>query len=93
MRGTAVLSLTIVVAVFAAGCGGGAKEEATASVQTTCPVMGGKIDKDFYADHAGKRVYFCCSGCVETFKKEPAKYIKKLEDQGVTLESAPASGL
>ena len=63
------------------------KEEPTP--QTTCPVMGGEIVKSIYADHDGKRVYFCCGGCPGTFKKDPAKYIKKLEDVGVTLEAAP----
>ena len=59
--------------------------------QTTCPVMGGKIDRKVFADHEGKRVYFCCPACVAQFKKEPAKYLKKLADQGVALEKAPAT--
>ena len=59
--------------------------------QTACPVMGDKINKAIYADHDGKRVYFCCAGCVNTFKKDPAKYVKKLEDAGVTLAKAPAA--
>ena len=58
--------------------------------QETCPVMGGKINKDIFVDHEGKRVYLCCKGCIAEFKKDPAKYIKKLEDAGVTLEAAPA---
>jgi YHS domain-containing protein len=52
--------------------------------------MGGKIVKTTYADHEGMRVYFCCPGCIDTFKKDPEKYIKKLEDAGVTLAKAPA---
>jgi YHS domain-containing protein len=62
---------------------------AMAASQETCPVQAGKIDKKSYADYKGKRVYFCCAGCEETFKKDPDKYIKKLEDSGVTLESSP----
>jgi YHS domain-containing protein len=50
--------------------------------QTTCPVMGGKIDKKVFADYDGKRVYFCCPGCIETFKKDPAKYLKKMQEAG-----------
>lgn len=57
--------------------------------QTICPVMGGKIDKKVYADYQGKRVYFCCADCREEFKKDPEKYIKKLEDQGVAIEKTP----
>ncbi len=56
--------------------------------QTVCPLMGGKINKDIYADHAGKRVYFCCAGCVDAFKKDPAKYIKQMEDKGIVLANA-----
>ncbi|HPD15243.1 MAG TPA: hypothetical protein PLE19_09845 [Planctomycetota bacterium] len=63
-----------------------------ANAQTTCPVMGGKIDKRFFADYEGKRVYFCCDDCPETFKKDPAAYIKKLEDAGVVLDKTPRKG-
>ena len=57
--------------------------------QTNCPVMGGTINKQIYSDYQGKRVYFCCPSCVPEFKKDPEKYIKKLEDQGIVLEKAP----
>ena len=68
------------------GCGSG-EEEAIA--QQSCPVMGGKVNKNFYTDYKGKRVYFCCGGCPSAFKKDPETYIKKLETQGITLEPAP----
>lgn len=48
------------------------------SEQTNCPVMGGEIDKKFYVDHMGKRVYFCCEMCIAKFNEEPEKYMKKL---------------
>lgn len=57
--------------------------------QTTCPLMGGKINKKIFADYEGKRVFFCCRGCVGAFKKDPAKYVKQLEESGVTLEKSP----
>jgi len=60
-----------------------------AKEQTICPVMGGKINKAVFADHAGKRVYFCCAACIEPFKKDPEKYIKKLESDGVELAKVP----
>ena len=63
--------------------------EKTPVPQTTCPVLGGKVNKDIYADYQGKRVYFCCAGCIDEFKKDPAKYVKKLEDAGVTIEKTP----
>ncbi len=57
--------------------------------QTTCPVMGGDIDKSLYADCQGKRIYVCCEGCLGTLKKNPEKYIKKLEKMGQTPEAVP----
>jgi YHS domain-containing protein len=66
------------------------EKSAAANAQTTCPVMGGKIVKSIYADHMGKRVYLCCEGCIDTFNKDPMKYIKQLEDAGVVLEKAPS---
>lgn len=61
-----------------------------ATTQAKCPVLGGDINKQVYADYKGKRIYFCCSGCDTEFWKDPEKYMKKLEEQGVTLETAPA---
>lgn len=46
--------------------------------QTTCPVMGGAINKAIFVEHQGKKVYFCCNGCPDTFKANPEKYIAKL---------------
>lgn len=57
--------------------------------QTTCPVMGGAINKTLYTDHDGKRIYVCCPGCVDVIKKNPAKYIQQLEAKGITLDKAP----
>ena len=61
------------------------------NVQTTCPVMGGAVNQSLYADYEGKRVYFCCEGCVPEFQKDPAKYINKLENQGVKLKEVPTA--
>ena len=60
--------------------------EAAPKAQTKCPVMGGDINKEVYSDYEGKRVYFCCENCKGEFAKDPAKYIEKLEADGVVLE-------
>jgi YHS domain-containing protein len=52
------------------------------SIQKTCPVMGGEIDKNIYIDYKGRRVYFCCASCKEVFAKDPEKYLKKLPGEG-----------
>ena len=54
----------------------GAAEEVIA--QTTCPVMGGKINKNIFVEYKGKKVYFCCPGCVGSFAKDREKYVSKL---------------
>ncbi len=50
-----------------------------ATTQTTCPVLGGKIDRQVYTDYNGMRVYFCCPGCIGTFQKDPEKYLATLK--------------
>lgn len=81
-----VCALALLVAACDGGGQGGAPK---GKAQTTCPVKGEKINKEIFTDHEGKRVYFCCPECVEQFKKEPQKYIKKLEDEGVVLDGTP----
>jgi YHS domain-containing protein len=63
----------------------------TVKSQTTCPVMRGAIDKRFFADYGGKRVYFCCKSCLAEFRKDPDTYIADLEKDGVTLDKAVAA--
>ena len=46
--------------------------------QTTCPVMGGAINRNLYTEYKGKKVYFCCPSCKGEFEKNPEKYISKL---------------
>ena len=55
-----------------------AKQIASVVEQTTCPIMGGAIDKAFFTEYQGKKVYFCCPGCKPEFEKNPEKYLAKL---------------
>jgi len=52
--------------------------KAVVAEQTTCPVMGGAIDKAIFTEYKGKKVYFCCKGCVDKFQADPEKYVSKL---------------
>jgi YHS domain-containing protein len=67
----------------------GAENTIKSKTQTTCPVLGGAIDRKVYTDYKGYRIYFCCEGCPDEFKKNPEKYMKIFKDSGVTLEKAP----
>ena len=75
----------LVVGFIAVGCGKteessqGAAE--TVIMQKTCPVMAGPINNNIFVEHEGRKIYFCCAGCKETFKKDPDKYIKKVDEE------------
>jgi len=51
---------------------------AAAVEQTVCPVMGNPINKQYFTEHNGQKVYFCCPECKEKFEADPEKYIAKL---------------
>jgi YHS domain-containing protein len=87
---TLIIALTL--AAFAVGgvWAAEAKAPPEGKPQTQCPVLAGNINKQVYADYKGKRIYFCCKGCDAEFKKDPEKYMKKLEEQGIKLEPCPA---
>jgi YHS domain-containing protein len=80
--------LALVLSLFLAGPVPAADAPKT---QAACVVMGGKVNKDVYADYKGQRVYFCCASCIEVFKKDPEKYLQMLKEQGITPEKAPAA--
>ena len=60
--------------------------------QTTCPIMGGKIDKKLFVDVKGKRIYMCCPGCTDAIKKDPDAALNKLRAMGQMAEDAPKAG-
>ncbi len=67
---------------------------------TTCVVSGDKLDEDngmggpvdYLWKEAGKPdrlVRFCCKDCIKDFNKEPAKYLKQL-DEAAAAKAKPA---
>ena len=59
------------------------------TVQKTCPVMGEVIDKTFFVDYKGQRIFFCCGMCPATFKANPEKYMSILATKGEVAISIP----
>src|ERR1044072_8478056 len=56
---------------------------------TTCPVSGdklGEMGKPYVFEYKGREVKLCCPDCKADFDKEPAKYMKKIEE----ADKAPA---
>ena len=49
----------------------------------TCVVsdepLGGDHGEPYVFTHEGREVKLCCKPCLKDFKKEPAKYVKKME--------------
>lgn len=89
MKYVKTMSLALVIMLLTMGSVSAETDVVKPKPQATCPIMAGKINKEIYTDYEGKRVYFCCKGCIAVFKKDPVKYVKKFEDEGVTLEKAP----
>lgn len=46
-----------------------------------CPVSGEKTDEKMTYEYRGKIYNFCCQVCIEEFKKDPEKYIEKMEKE------------
>ena len=55
---------------------------------TTCPVsgekLGGDMGKPYVFVYQGQEVKLCCSGCKKDFDKDPAKYLKKIQEAATT---------
>jgi len=55
-----------------------------------CPVSGEKIGQGGMEpatyEYEGKIYNFCCPACIEEFKKDPEKYIKKIEAEKANNE-------
>lgn len=87
-----MLKSVILMLVLTVFLGGLVMAAAEPPVQTVCPVLpAGKINKEIYVDYQGERIYFCCKGCDVEFMKDPEKYMKKMREQGVKFEKAPAA--
>jgi hypothetical protein len=49
---------------------------------TTCVVSNeklGEMGKPYVFTHEGREIKLCCKDCLTDFKKDPAKYVKKIE--------------
>ncbi len=48
-----------------------------------CPVLNEKVDEKTKAtyEYKGKIYNFCCPACIDEFKKDPKKYVEKVEEE------------
>jgi hypothetical protein len=63
----------------------------------TCVVSGEKFGGDMGSPHVfayqGREIKLCCKSCLKDFNKEPAKFIKKLDEaEKAKTNTAPSKG-
>ncbi len=63
-----------------------------AKVQVTCPVTGEPVDKKFFVESDGKKVYVCCKGCLGKYQRDPAKYASALANSYTYQTKCPVMG-
>ncbi|NOY88412.1 MAG: YHS domain-containing protein [FCB group bacterium] len=50
------------------------------NIQKNCPVSGKELtEKTVYIDYEGRRIYFCCPDCQDTFNKDPKEYLSQMD--------------
>ncbi len=77
-----IIALTIAMAISGIASADAKKAEKK-PYPLTCVVSDeklGSMGKTFVHEHEGREVQFCCKSCLKDFKKEPAKYLKKLDE-------------
>lgn len=81
---TTMKFLTLILTIL--GSGGfalAADAQKPAYPLTTCVVSGKKLDSmggPYVMDHKGQEVRLCCEHCKPKFEKDPAAYLKKIQD-------------
>ncbi|MBI5381839.1 MAG: hypothetical protein HZA31_08065 [Opitutae bacterium] len=95
---TAALGLFSVLASAAAGSPADKSAKPAAYPLATCVVSGEKLGEmgapiDYTYKQAGqpdRLVRFCCKSCIKKFEKDPAKYLKKLDEAAAKAPAAKA---
>ena len=80
----AVLSMSVLAGPFVA-LAGDQKADPKLKPYTlkNCIVSGdklGQMGEPFVYKYEGREIKFCCKNCLKDFNKEPAKYVKKIEE-------------
>lgn len=46
-----------------------------------------KVKRDISVEHEGRKVYFCCDGCVKSFNKDPKAFLAKVKEQWKVIDA------
>ncbi|HWW03309.1 MAG TPA: TRASH domain-containing protein [Candidatus Acidoferrum sp.] len=89
------LSVALLLTSFAAapltGLAADKKDKLKPYTLETCVVSGdklGEMGKPFVYEYKDREIKFCCKNCVKDFNKEPAKYIRKIEEAETKAKAA-----
>jgi YHS domain-containing protein len=83
------ISLVASLSLFAFVASYVVAEDAKKEFKCNCPVAKTKAAKeDKSVEYRGAKVYFCCGGCPEAFKKDTAKYAARANMQLVETHQA-----
>jgi len=63
-----------------------AGDTAAANPVGICPVLGEKASPDISYKYKGKTYYFCCTACINEFKKNPEKYLSRIKEFNVVAK-------
>ena len=68
---------------FVAGCANTSSQQAKAYPLQTCIVSDEKLDghgEPYVFVYNGQQIKMCCEDCLAEFKKDPAKYLAKIQE-------------
>jgi len=95
MKALRPLVAAILVASFVAPLSGLAADKKSEKLKPyplkTCVVSGeklGEMGDPFVYAYEGREIKFCCKGCLKDFKKDPAKYIKMIDEAEAKAKKA-----
>lgn len=75
--------IAVLVAPFSSRAAEKNSEKAKPYPLKTCVVsdekFGGDMGEPYVFTHNGQEIKLCCKSCLKDFKKNPAKYLKKIE--------------
>jgi YHS domain-containing protein len=83
MKPAAIIALVIGVLAPVAGFAGDTNNTAKPYPLTTCVISGEKLGEmapPYIFVQDGQEVRLCCPNCLKDFKKDPAKYLKIIQD-------------
>jgi len=88
MKTIKTIAATVLIAAFAAAplttfAVEKKDEKAKPYPLQTCVVSGEKLGgmgKEYVFTHEGQEIKLCCKSCLKDFKKDPAKYMKKIQE-------------